>query len=544
MPLIFRYAARSDVGMVRAKNDDSAYAGAHLAILADGMGGHAGGDVASATTVLELVHLDHDRYADGADIIFADEIQAANSMLRELVSTNPRLSGMGTTLSGLLLTEDKLFLAHIGDSRAYRLKDDEFAQISKDHTFVQMLVDEGRLSPAAAAVHPNKNVVMRVLGDVDASPELDISEFTPQVGEKWFLFSDGVSDVLPDHVIEKVVRDSADLNTAVNRLVDLTLAGGAPDNTTVIAVEVVEATEKDLEDAALAAALSASKDEAPESGQNAESTEAQDGAKHPASPDTETVATGSTTDTRSGVSLSEGFNVNAVEAQAKAQAQSIRRDLASRPHLLVGAAALATETGQIPIVAAKPRHPRAAAVLTHRGPGKAIEPEIFWEEERSVPRKRWVIPAFLTVMILLLSVVAWMGYTWTQTRYYVGEKDGKVAIYKGVSQSLGPIPLSQEYEVENIPVVFLPDYNYQRVKGTIPARDLAHAEQIVGELRDSVRAAGCIPVDVQATERPTGSATSTPSPSSTRSGTSSASGTPSGTPSPGATLQTCAEVSE
>ncbi|WP_051619865.1 PP2C family protein-serine/threonine phosphatase [Haematomicrobium sanguinis] len=544
MPLIFRYAARSDVGMVRAKNDDSAYAGAHLAILADGMGGHAGGDVASATTVLELVHLDHDRYADGADIIFADEIQAANSMLRELVSTNPRLSGMGTTLSGLLLTEDKLFLAHIGDSRAYRLKDDEFAQISKDHTFVQMLVDEGRLSPAAAAVHPNKNVVMRVLGDVDASPELDISEFTPQVGEKWFLFSDGVSDVLPDHVIEKVVRDSADLNTAVNRLVDLTLAGGAPDNTTVIAVEVVEATEKDLEDAALAAALSASKDEAPESGQNAESTEAQDGAKHPASPDTETVATGSTTDTRSGVSLSEGFNVNAVEAQAKAQAQSIRRDLASRPHLLVGAAALATETGQIPIVAAKPRHPRAAAVLTHRGPGKAIEPEIFWEEERSVPRKRWVIPAFLTVMILLLSVVAWMGYTWTQTRYYVGEKDGKVAIYKGVSQSLGPIPLSQEYEVENIPVVFLPDYNYQRVKGTIPARDLAHAEQIVGELRDSVRAAGCIPVDVQATERPTDSATSTPSPSPTRSGTSSATGTPSGTPSPGATLQTCAEVSE
>ena len=249
-PLILRYAARSDVGRIRAKNDDSAYVGRHLAVVADGMGGHAGGDVASAATVLDMIHLDTDDYDDDAGTVLADEIQTANSLLSELVHINPKLAGMGTTVTALLLAEGKLHFAHIGDSRAYRLRDGEFEQISIDHTFVQRLIDEGRLRPEEAETHPHKNVLMRVLGDVDASPELDLATIEVQPGERWLLCSDGLNYVA-GHVVERTVRETPDLSECVETLVDLTLEAGAPDNVTVVMVEIVEETPDDVSTAAV-----------------------------------------------------------------------------------------------------------------------------------------------------------------------------------------------------------------------------------------------------------------------------------------------------
>ena len=236
MALVFRFAARSDVGKVRAKNDDSAYAGRYLAVVADGMGGHAGGNIASASTVLDLVHLDRKDYDDDAGTHLADEIQTANSLLSELVSTNPQLAGMGTTVTAMLLNGEKISFAHIGDSRAYRLKNDVFEQISVDHTFVQRLIEEGRLKPEEAEVHPHKNVLMRVLGDVDASPELDLTTFDAEPGERWLLCSDGLNAVLDDATVERIIRETRDLSACVNTLVDLTLAGGSPDNITIVVV--------------------------------------------------------------------------------------------------------------------------------------------------------------------------------------------------------------------------------------------------------------------------------------------------------------------
>ncbi|NEK47634.1 serine/threonine-protein phosphatase, partial [Rhizobium leguminosarum] len=136
-----------------------------------GMGGHVGGDVASASAVIDLTHLDHAGHDGDAETVLADEIQNANLILNELVHANPKLAGMGTTCTAGLLAGTTLHMAHIGDSRAYRLADGEFSQVTTDHTFVQKLVDEGRLEPGEAPFHPNKNVLMRVLGDVDASPE-------------------------------------------------------------------------------------------------------------------------------------------------------------------------------------------------------------------------------------------------------------------------------------------------------------------------------------------------------------------------------------
>ena len=249
-PLIMRYAARSDVGRVRAKNDDSAYVGRHLAVVADGMGGHAGGDVASAATVLDMIHLDTDDYDGDAGTVLADEIQTANSLLSELVHINPKLAGMGTTVTALLLAEGKLHFAHIGDSRAYRLRNGEFEQVSVDHTFVQRLIDEGRLRPEEAESHPHKNVLMRVLGDVDASPELDLDTLDVEPGERWLLCSDGLNYVA-GHVVERTVRETRNLRECVELLVDLTLEAGAPDNVTVVMLEIAEQTTDDVRTAAV-----------------------------------------------------------------------------------------------------------------------------------------------------------------------------------------------------------------------------------------------------------------------------------------------------
>jgi PPM family protein phosphatase len=463
MTLILRYAARSDVGKARSKNDDSAYAGQHLAVVADGMGGHAGGDVASASTVLDLVHLDVTGHEDPANVL-ADEIQAANSILSELVKSSPALAGMGTTVTALLLHDGVLEFAHIGDSRAYRLKKGVFEQVSKDHTFVQRLIDEGRLRPEEAAVHPHRNVLMRVLGDVDASPELDLATHPAEPGERWVLCSDGLDAVVPDQVIGQVMRKASSLQDIVDKLVQLTLDGGAPDNVTVVALEVAESN------AAPATAPVAV-------------------AAEPARP-AEPVITASKPAPAAVAAPAAGNEPAAAEPDAAAgpdgeqfRASAIRGDLSTRPHVLVGAAALATETGQIPIVAKRTNERRAAALLTHKAPDR--EPAEDAGEPEAPRRRRWLIPAFLSAMALILVAVMWFGYLWTQTQYYVSQVDGRVAIFNGVSQNLGPIQLSHVDKVYNIPLQNLPPYTQQRLASGVAARDLGHAEQIVEELRVS-----------------------------------------------------------
>lgn len=501
MSMVLRYAARSDVGMVRTKNDDSAYAGRYLAVVADGMGGHAGGNVASASTVLDLVHLDRPEQDGQPLTVLADEIQAANSLLSELVTTSPQLSGMGTTVTALLLHGNSFAFAHIGDSRAYRLRDGVFEQISIDHTFVQRLIDEGRLRPEEAEIHPHKNVLMRVLGDVDASPELDLATFDVVPGEKWLLCSDGLTAVLREEEIEAVVRSTPDLQECCDTLVELTLAGGSPDNVTVAVIEPVP--ESEAEAAAVAAAYPspAADASAPDGARAAGPAAAREAAsgdldRQPAGG----ARTAAEDDSDEPRSEAPGPDDDSPEDDAAAEAARvalIRQDLQSRPHVLVGAAALATETGQIPIVARQSADRRAARMLMHK-------PESETEQEPEAPRRRrprWLIPAILTVLAVLLAGVLWVGYAWTQTRYYVGSQDNRVAIFNGVSQTIGPIKLSHVSEVSDITVDSLPEYSRDRVERTLPARDLEHAEQIVEELRGTARAAlACPPAEGGAEE--------------------------------------------
>jgi len=232
-------AAVSHVGKIRANNQDSGYAGRHLFVVADGMGGHAGGDVASAIAVKRIAETDQS-YPSAADAEFAlrKALLAANTLLAETVFEHGELTGMGTTVSGILRVGDKVALAHIGDSRVYLFRDGELRQITNDHTFVQRLVDSGRITPEEAAVHPRRSVLMRVLGDVDAAPEVDTAIFDTQPGDRWLLCSDGLSSYVSDDKMSAILSTVPFAHTAAERLVKESLDAGAPDNVTVVLVDV------------------------------------------------------------------------------------------------------------------------------------------------------------------------------------------------------------------------------------------------------------------------------------------------------------------
>ena len=190
-------AAVSHVGRIRSNNQDSGYAGRNLFLVADGMGGHAGGDVASAIATRRIAEADDDyESAPVAAAALEGALIAANRQLAETVAEHSELTGMGTTVSALLLDGDRVVISHIGDSRIYLLRSGELSQISIDHTFVQRLVDAGRITAEEAMVHPRRSVLMRVLGDVEASPEIDSMVLDTRAGDRWMLWSVGVSVVV------------------------------------------------------------------------------------------------------------------------------------------------------------------------------------------------------------------------------------------------------------------------------------------------------------------------------------------------------------
>jgi protein phosphatase len=239
--IALRYAARSDVGLVRSNNQDSAYAGPHLLVVADGMGGHAGGDVASSVAIAALAPLDGESH--GPDDAL-DELERALEEAREEIitrsETHPELAGMGTTVTAILRAGNKLAMVHLGDSRGYLLRDGVLTQVTTDHTFVQHLVNTGKITPEEAEHHPQRSVVMRVLGDfdVDIAPDLSVREARP--GDRWLLCSDGLSGFVSGETIARTLHELTDVDTCAERLVQLALRAGGGDNVTVVVADVLE----------------------------------------------------------------------------------------------------------------------------------------------------------------------------------------------------------------------------------------------------------------------------------------------------------------
>ncbi len=238
MTLVIKYAARSDRGLHRSNNEDSVYAGPHLLAIADGMGGHAAGEVASKVVIAALAPLDEDPPGDDLLGKLHEAVVAGNDTIAELVQQDPDLEGMGTTLTAILFGGGRLGLVNIGDSRTYLSRDGVFSQITRDDSFVQSLLDEGRITPEEALTHPQRSLVLRALvGHEVIEPTLSVRE--TRIGDRYLLCSDGLSDVVGTEKLAETMK-IADRQACADKMIELALQGGGPDNVTVIVADVVD----------------------------------------------------------------------------------------------------------------------------------------------------------------------------------------------------------------------------------------------------------------------------------------------------------------
>jgi serine/threonine protein phosphatase PrpC len=431
MTLALRYALRSDVGLLREGNEDSAYAGPHLLAIADGMGGHAAGEVASSVAISAMVPLDHDM-ADG-DMLsaLAAAVASASGTLHEMSVADPAVEGMGTTLTALLWSGARVAVCHIGDSRAYLLRDGELHQITRDHTLVQSLVDEGRMSPAAAAVHPQRSLVTRALqGSSDAEPDLSIRE--ARLGDRYLLCSDGLSDVVSDDTLHKTLMKFANLDEAVLQLIDLANRGGGPDNITCIIADVVDTV------------------------------------TGPAAPSSNSVLAGA--------------------ASNGGGRPLLRTDTpAGRAHLLTqGPRETAKHTigfRQVPGEAGAPGAPGQAQGPVAEDEDGDRDDDAALGKARSSRRRLPVVTSILAVLIIVIAGGGYAAWRYSQNQYYVGADAGQVAIFRGINERVAGISLFSVYHRTDIPVSGVPAADAGPIKAPIVARNLQDAQRIVLRIR-------------------------------------------------------------
>lgn len=429
MSLSLRFAAGSHKGMIREGNEDSGYAGPRLLAIADGMGGQAAGEVASSEVISTLVQLDDD--VPGSDILtsLGTAVQRANDQLRVMVEEDPQLEGMGTTLTALLWTGQRLGLVHVGDSRAYLLRDGVLTQITQDHTWVQRLVDEGRITEEEATTHPQRSLLMRALGSGDhVEPDLSIREV--RAGDRYLICSDGLSGVVSHQTLEDTLASYQGPHETVQELIQLALRGGGPDNITCIVADVL--------------------------------------------------------DVDAGDTLAGRLNDTPVVVGAVAENQHQLND----PSTLQTPAARAAELGRhrdapqgAPGGAFGPPGSGGNDVAgPPQGSFGAFTDEDFLKPERR--GGRWIKRSL--IIVLALAVVGgglYAGYRWTQTQYFVGAKDDHVALYQGISQDLAWIKLNKvDEDHPEIELKYLPVYQRNQVKETIAVDNRNQAVEKVTEL--------------------------------------------------------------
>ncbi|MEU0360121.1 Stp1/IreP family PP2C-type Ser/Thr phosphatase [Streptomyces cyaneofuscatus] len=467
MSLSLRFAAGSHKGMIREGNEDSGYAGPRLLAIADGMGGQAAGEVASSEVISTLVQLDDD--VPGSDILtsLATAVQQANDQLRVMVEEDPQLEGMGTTLTALLWTGQRLGLVHVGDSRAYLLRDGVLTQITQDHTWVQRLVDEGRITEEEATTHPQRSLLMRALGSGDhVEPDLSIREV--RAGDRYLICSDGLSGVVSHQTMEETLASYQGPQETIQELIQLALRGGGPDNITCIVADVLDVDNNDT----LAGRLS----------------------------DTPVV-------------------VGAV-----AENQTVLND----------GGAMQTPAGRAAGLGRPVPPPSGGFGPPGSGDsGYGSMPEgsydSYTDDDLAKPRggRKWLKRTVFTVLILgVIGGGLYGGYRWTQTQFYVGAQNENVALFRGISQDLAWISLSEvEKNHPEIELKYLPPYQRKQVEATIAEGSISDARKKVDELaaqasackKDAQRRAAEAEAENSATPPTTGTkpntATPTPGPS-------------------------------
>ncbi|NEB79699.1 Stp1/IreP family PP2C-type Ser/Thr phosphatase [Streptomyces sp. SID14478] len=432
MSLSLRFAAGSHKGMIREGNEDSGYAGPRLLAIADGMGGQAAGEVASSEVISTIVALDDD--VPGSDILtsLGTAVQRANDQLRMMVEEDPQLEGMGTTLTALLWTGQRLGLVHVGDSRAYLLRDGVLTQITQDHTWVQRLVDEGRITEEEATTHPQRSLLMRALGSGDhVEPDLSIREV--RAGDRYLICSDGLSGVVSHQTMEETLASYQGPQETVQDLIQLALRGGGPDNVTVIIADVLDIDSGDT--------LAGQMSDAP-------------------------VIVGAVAENQH--QLHDG---GAMETPAGRASGLGRPAPSGGGGGEFGPPGSGDTTGYVP-----------------EGGFGAYSDEDFVKPSRG---RKWIKRSLYTVLALaVIGGGLYGGYRWTQTQYFVGSNDEHVALYRGINQDLAWVSLSKvEKDHPEIALKYLPPYQQKQVEATIAEGDLAAAQDKIDEL--SAQATAC-----------------------------------------------------
>ena len=435
MTLALRYAVRSDVGLLREGNEDSAYAGPHLLAVADGMGGYEAGEVASAAVISSVAPLDR-RATPESELIdaLAAAVTTAKQTLRRIVDSDPAVGSMGTTLTAMLWAGGSAAICHIGDSRAYLVRDGDLYQITHDHTFVQALIDQGRIRPEEASTHPQRSLLLRALdGRTDADP--DLSMLTAQAGDRYLICSDGLPVAVSDDQILQALVATPEPSDAVLALIDLAIRGGAPDNVTCIVADVIdpEVTGVPPTKAPVVVGAAASSE------------------NHDTKPFTRPSVDGG------GAGIT---TLGTVPATARA------RDT------LPGQAR--PQPGQVP-AAASGRHAAAAA-------------DVDGDDEVLPRRRRWpVMTSILALFVLLIGGGLFFGHQYLNSQYYVGTAGGQVAIFRGLDQQLFGISLSSVYQKTAIPLAGIPAQDVQAIRQD-SSGNLAQASTLVTNIRKSYQA--------------------------------------------------------
>ncbi|MET1003979.1 MAG: protein phosphatase 2C domain-containing protein [Propionibacteriaceae bacterium] len=517
MALQLRIASQSEVGLVRKMNQDSGYASPHLLVVADGMGGAAAGDLASAVAIDVIKRLDTPDLlagtspvdpspaesastdtggaatasADGTEqtvIVpsaddgeqgpaglnpllgrFAATVADANDRIADLVAADYALEGMGTTVTGAVFDGQRIGLVHIGDSRAYLLRDGHLERLTHDHSWVQSLVDDGKISPDEAAYHPHRSLLLKVLNGQPAN-DPDLTTVELRAGDRLLFCSDGLCGLVDDPRIGELAAHP-DLEVAVTDLVDAALAAGGIDNITVILAEAV--------------------------------------------PEADSVITADDEDTA----------VRPVVAATVVLGAAAERDIPSVPRRSSLVPGLSPDDDDDEDEDETPATGTGAFETT----GAKTPPATRDDESRYAPgppSKRPIVRTLLVGLAILLVAAAGLGagYAWTRTQYFVGAAGDQVAIYQGLPDGIPGLQLSQVYEVQDLPVASLPPYYQAQVTAGIEVASVDAARVTIEQLREMARR--CAQPTPPPTPRPTATAKTpaTPKPTPTSS-------TPAGGPS-------------
>jgi protein phosphatase len=442
MTLVLRYAVRSDVGLLREGNEDSAYAGPRLLAVADGMGGHAAGEVASSVTIASMAELDSEPPSGDMLAELSSAVAAANTRLQEMIIANPAVEGMGTTLTALFWSDGHAAVCHIGDSRGYLLRENELYQITHDHTLVQSLVDEGRISADDVSTHPQRSLLLRALdGRSIAEPDLSVHEGQP--GDRYLLCSDGLSGVVSDETLRDTLASIAEPEAVTRQLIELALLGGGPDNITCIVADVVDSGTTRLPPAMVPVLAGA--------------------AANAAEPPLAVDGTGP-------FDAIDDHGENHFDDDGQRSLNGIPPGLS-----------LDGDPGSVPLAVATQNGTGPNAVRA-RG-GHRAQPRRAARTGRG-GRRRW--PIVTTTLVVLLAVIiggGYLGWRWSQDQYYVGaDRAGQVVIYRGVNQRIAGFSLSKAFDHTGIKLSQVPVNDQQTLKATDTASSLAEARNIVATL--------------------------------------------------------------